>query len=124
MILRIYLPGLSGSMPTDSEIAAFEAGIKLGALFHQFVGTPVSLKTKVSLEKAMEEAVKNQPYVVDAEVRIDEERLKEASKNPFGYTSLEGKMIYARVKVRFGGATLTGVLEYSLEKDYPEMKLE
>ncbi|MEE9268050.1 MAG: dihydroneopterin aldolase family protein, partial [Thermoplasmata archaeon] len=27
---------------TDAERAAFEAGIKLGSIFHQYVGAPVS----------------------------------------------------------------------------------
>ncbi|HDL14765.1 MAG TPA: hypothetical protein ENH28_01180 [Euryarchaeota archaeon] len=110
-------------MATDGEIAAFEVGIKLGALFHQFTGTPVSIKTKSSLEKAMGEAMKNQPYVIEAEVKIDEEMLRNSLKNPFGYVSLEGKMIYARVRIKFGNASFTGVLEYSPEIDYPEMKL-
>lgn len=34
---------------SDRERAVFEGGISLGALFHQFVGTPVSEKTKKSL---------------------------------------------------------------------------
>ena len=49
--------------PTKKEIAAFEAGIKLGALYHQFVGSPVSAKTASSLEKAMQESISLQPYV-------------------------------------------------------------
>ena len=44
-------------MPTNREIAAFEAGIKLGALYHQFVGSPVSPKTADSLERAIEESI-------------------------------------------------------------------
>lgn len=110
-------------MITDGEIAAFEVGIKLGALFHQFIGTPISVKTKPSLEKAMEEAMKNQPYVIEAEVKIDEEMLRNSLKNPFGYVSLEGKMIYTRVRIKFRNTSFTGVLEYSSEIDYPEMKL-
>ncbi|MDD1753617.1 MAG: dihydroneopterin aldolase family protein, partial [Methanotrichaceae archaeon] len=35
---------------TNREIAAFEAGIKLGALYHQFVGVPVSAGTAPTLE--------------------------------------------------------------------------
>ncbi len=48
---RLY--GQSGGdiMPTNREIAAFEAGIKLGALYHQFVGSPISPKTADSLEE-------------------------------------------------------------------------
>ena len=39
---------------TTRERAIFEGAISMGALFHQFVGTPVNKDTKESLEKAME----------------------------------------------------------------------
>ena len=38
---------------TTRERAIFEGAISMGALFHQFVGTPVNKHTKESLEKAM-----------------------------------------------------------------------
>ncbi|MFH0966806.1 MAG: dihydroneopterin aldolase family protein, partial [Methanobacteriota archaeon] len=41
-------------MISDRERAAFEAGIKLGALYHQWVGTPVSRESANSLKLAME----------------------------------------------------------------------
>jgi len=112
------------SEPSERERCAFELGIKLGALFHQFTGTPVSLNSKASLEKAMEEAVKNQPYVVEAEVKIDRERLSslcEASE--FGYASLEGRMLSARVKVCYASSCFTGYLKYSPETGYCMMSL-
>ena len=62
-------------MPTNREIAAFEAGIKLGALYHQFVGSPVSPKTADSLERAIEESISLQPYVRSVDVRIDRRML-------------------------------------------------
>ena len=37
--------------------AAFEAGIKLGALYHQFIGSPVSRDSADSLERGMSEAM-------------------------------------------------------------------
>ena len=40
---------------TARERAIFEGGISMGALFHQFVGTPFNKSTVGSLEKAMEE---------------------------------------------------------------------
>ena len=40
---------------TSRERAIFEGAITMGALFHQFVGTPISRDTVESLEKAMEE---------------------------------------------------------------------
>ena len=37
-------------MATDRENAVFEAAIKLGALYHQFVGTPISRATADKVE--------------------------------------------------------------------------
>lgn len=34
---------------TERERALFEAGIKMGTIYHQFVGTPVNLRTVESL---------------------------------------------------------------------------
>lgn len=107
-------------MHTKREIAAFEAGIKLGALYHQFVGAPVSLKTAESLEKAMQESISLQPYVREVRVQIDRDMLAE---NVFGYGELEGRMITARVVIDYQGETVTARLQYDREKDYPLMSL-
>ncbi|HUS56931.1 MAG TPA: dihydroneopterin aldolase family protein, partial [Thermoplasmata archaeon] len=39
---------------SDEERATFEAGIKLGTIYHQFVGVPVSADNVDTLERAME----------------------------------------------------------------------
>lgn len=104
------------------ELAAFEAGIKLGALFHQFVGVPVSLENAEILEKAMKSCILLQPYVVDADVRIDRKRVLEKLSG-FNYCSLEGDMIFAKVEVEVNGFRATGVLEWDEERKYPLMKL-
>ncbi len=104
------------------EVAAFEVGIKLGALFHQFIGAPVSLKNAEILEKAMESCVMLQPYVVMAEVRINREKLREKLSG-FDYCSLDGEMLQARVEVEVDGERVTGVLEWDEEKRYPLMRL-
>ncbi len=104
------------------EIAAFEVGIKLGALFHQFIGMPVSLKNAEILEKAMKSCIMLQPYVAGAEVRIDRKRLSE-KLSEFNYCSLEGDMIYARVEVEIEGIKAIGVLRWDDEKKYPMMSL-
>jgi hypothetical protein len=110
--------------PTPREVCAFEAGIKLGALFHQFIGTPVSEASKASLEEAIRRAVMNQPYVKRVEVRIRGDVLKRASKNTFGYASLSPEMLEASVWIEYGGATCRGRLAYDVEKRYPLMTLE
>lgn len=104
------------------EIAAFEVGIKLGALFHQFIGAPVSMKNADILEKAIESCVMLQPYVVSAEVRIDRKKLEE-KLSEFDYCSLDGEMLHARIEVEVNGERAVGVLEWDEEKRYPLMKL-
>lgn len=104
------------------EIAAFEAGIKLGALFHQFIGIPISPENVELIERAMESCVRLQPFVVHVEVKIDREKLKEKISE-FGYCSLSGEMIYARVRTKVDGAEAEAVLEWDEEKKYPLMKL-
>ena len=105
------------------EKAAFEAGIKLGALFHQFIGAPVSLENADVLEKAMESCMRLQPFVVDAKVKINRERLKKKLSG-FNYTSLSGEMLEAWVKVEVEGVMASARLKWDEEKNYPLMSLE
>ncbi len=104
------------------EVAAFEAGIKLGALFHQFVGIPVSFDNVELIEKAIESCVKLQPYVREVEVKIDREKLKKRLSG-FNYCSLSGEMLYAKVKTAVEGYEATAVLEWDEEMKYPLMRL-
>jgi dihydroneopterin aldolase len=108
---------------TDRERAIFECGIKLGGLFHQFVGTPVSPQSLGSLERAMEEAVKNQPFVQEVTVQIRRDSFK-GIRNRFQYLSLEGKMIDARVTTEWRGVRCTGRLHWVAEEEYPLMEIE
>lgn len=107
-------------MPSKREIAAFEAGIKLGALYHQFVGTPVSIQTASSLEMAIEESISLQPHVSSVRVSIDRQMLEE---NIFGYGELKGRMITAEVEISYEGETVRARLEYDRDADYPMMRL-
>ena len=98
--------------------ATFEAGIKLGALYHQWVGTPISPQTAPSVEKAIENAVSLQPYVENVKVRIDTEHMP---LNSFGYSELAGKMFDVTITTKVGNATCIAGLK--LEDDYPMMKI-
>ncbi|MBN2733531.1 MAG: dihydroneopterin aldolase family protein [Methanomicrobiaceae archaeon] len=98
--------------------AAFEAGIKLGALYHQWVGTPISPATAPSVEQAIQNAVSLQPYVEDIKVRIHTEHMV---LNSFGYSELAGKMFDVTITTKVGNATC--VAELKLEEDYPMMKI-
>ncbi len=107
-------------MPTKRETAAFEAGIKLGAIYHQFVGSPVSVETAESLETAMRESISLQPHVRSVSVKIDRDML---ARNFFGYGELGGKMIRAEVEIDYQGAKVRAKLEYDQKTDYPLMSL-
>ncbi len=105
---------------TDRERAIFEGGISMGALFHQFTGTPVNLRIAEDLERAITEAISLQPAIRDVEVHIDRERLMEAS-GEFGYTSLTGEMLDVTLTVEYGSAVIRVRLEYIEELKYPLM---
>ncbi|KQC15873.1 MAG: dihydroneopterin aldolase family protein [Methanothrix sp.] len=107
-------------MPTKRETAAFEAGIKLGAIYHQFVGSPVSAHTAESLETAIKESISLQPHVRSVSVEIDRDMLRE---NVFGYGELAGKMIRALVEIDYDGEKVRAKLEYDQKTDYPLMSL-
>jgi hypothetical protein len=86
-------------MLTDRDRAIFEAGIKLGALYHQWVGTPISPKSAASVESAIEQAVILQPFVEEITVRLDRNLM---GKNTFGYSELSGLMFYVEIVTRVG----------------------
>ncbi len=105
-------------MVTDRERAAFEAGIKLGALYHQWVGAPVSRATAESLEKAIGESVSLQPAVEQVKVTLDRDLM---SPNVFGYSEVAGLMFDVELITRVGKARCTATLSRS--EDYPLMSL-
>ncbi|HEX9341699.1 MAG TPA: dihydroneopterin aldolase family protein [Thermoplasmata archaeon] len=113
---RAYFAG------TDRDRAAFEAGIKLGSIVHQYVGTPLTSANVESLERAIEAATRVQPLVDRVRVRIDRERLK--VRGPYRYGVLTEDLLDVEVAVRAGGATAVGALRYVPELDYPLMYLK
>lgn len=105
-------------MITDREQAAFEAGIKLGALYHQFVGTPIARRTAESVEAAIEGAVGLQPFVEQIRVRLNRDLMTE---NEFGYSELQGRMFDVEIMTRVGTAACRARLQ--LEGGYPMMRV-
>jgi len=86
-------------MVNERDQAVFEAGIKLGALYHQWVGTPVSRRSAASVETAIEQAVILQPFVEEITVRLDRSLMTE---NVFGYSELSGLMFSVEIVTRVG----------------------
>lgn len=109
---------------TERDNALFEAGIKLGALYHQFTGSPVNLRNADSLEKAIQESIAVQPFVKEISVLIDREIIRSKLNSEFGYCELEGRMLDVRITVRYNSAVANVRLAYNAELEYPLMKIE
>lgn len=108
---------------TDRERAIFEGGISMGALFHQFVGTPVCVDTIPSLEKAIEESILLQPAIVDVDVKLDKQ-LIEKSSGVMGYTSLTGEMLNIKLTSKINEKSVTTCISYDDKLQYPIMYIE
>ena len=108
---------------THRERAIFEGAISMGALFHQFVGTPVNKRTKDGLEKSMEDSLKLQPAIEDVEVKIRFDKLEE-SMTEFDYTSLNGDMLDVRIYTKVENVKAIIRIEFIEELNYPLMYVE
>lgn len=104
----------------DRERALFEAGIKMGTLYHQFVGMPVSASSVSGLERTMADAIRVQPYVEDAVVRIRRDPIPQEG-DEYSYTSLTGDMIDAVITVRVGESEVVAEIRYDEDLAYPLM---
>ncbi|MDY6959726.1 MAG: dihydroneopterin aldolase family protein [Halobacteriota archaeon] len=110
-------------MTKDRDNALFEAGIKLGALYHQFVGSPINLETVQSLEEAIEKSISLQPYVKSVKVTINRSVIEEML-NSFGYCELEGRMLDVDLVVKVGGVEVHAGITYKVDMEYPLMVIK
>ncbi|MFB6101410.1 MAG: dihydroneopterin aldolase family protein [Haloplanus sp.] len=106
-------------MVTDAQQACFEAGIKFGSLYHQFAGTPVSPGSAPSLERAMAEAIENQPFCESVSVDIDEAALADAADH--GYVELTGRFMEVEMRIDYEGVVVH--TEMAMADGYPLMQL-
>jgi dihydroneopterin aldolase len=104
--------------PTEGEQACFEAGIKFGALYHQFAGTPVSPASAASLETAIERAIENQPHCESVSVTIHPDRLE----TTHGYTELTGRHMTVEAHIEYEDTVVTARM--AMEDGYPLMWVE
>ena len=108
---------------TKRERAIFEGAISMGALFHQFVGTPVNKNTKEGLEKAMEDSLSLQPAIENVEVEIRFDKLEE-SMTEFDYTSLTGDMLDVKIYTKVDDVLAVIRIEFIEELNDPLMYVE
>ncbi len=111
---------------TERERACFEAGIKLGALYHILCGIPISRDQKVisSIEKGIEASLKCQPFIKKVEVNLDRDNIKGEKSNEFDYDEITGKIIRAKVIVQFEQVEITARIDWVKDLEYPLMFIE
>jgi hypothetical protein len=108
----------------ERDKAVFEAGIKLGALYHQFVGTPISLETADGLERIIEDSIALQPHVRSVSVSIDREMVEKKLNPDFKYCELDGRMLHVSLQILYMSTIANVELAYDEEKDYPLMSIK
>jgi hypothetical protein len=106
------------------EALLFEAGIKLGGVFHQYLGIPLSARTSRGLARAIENAVRLQPYVRAVRVRIDPARGGPLGRGRFAYRYLTAEMLDVRVELADGPVTVRARLAHRADLRYPLMRVE
>jgi len=105
------------------EALLFEAGIKLGGVFHQYLGIPLSRRTSGGLARTIENAVRLQPYVRSVRVRIDPARGGPLGRGRFAYRYLTAEMLDVQVELADGPVSVTARLAHRRDLRYPLMRI-
>ncbi len=103
------------------ERAVFEAGIKLGTIYHQFVGTPLCAANVDILERAIEDGVRVQPFVKDVKVHIERSTLRKKKRDEFDYQTLHGNMLSVKLRIQVENVSVLAEMRYIEELRYPLM---
>jgi hypothetical protein len=106
---------------TDAQQACFEAGIKFGSLYHQFVGTPVSPASTRTLETAIAESIENQPFCESVTVDILDDRVAADIDHAHSYTELSGHLMEVEMRIEYEDVVVRTRME--MTDGYPLMKL-
>ena len=117
-------PKLHGVRLSRRESLLFEAGVKLGGIFHQYLGMPVSRRTAAGLSRTIERAVALQPYVDRVSVVVRPERGGPFGSGRFAYRYLTPPMLDVTVVLRDGAASVTARLRHRPDLRYPLMSVE
>ena len=106
---------------TRREALLFEAGIKLGGVFHQYLGMPVSAATGPGVARMIERAVALQPYVAAVRVAVDPGRGGPLGRGRYAYRYLVPEMLDVRVRLRDGTEEVEARLAHRADLRYPLM---
>jgi dihydroneopterin aldolase len=105
------------------EALLFEAGVKLGGVFHQYLGMPVSPRTARSLARAIEAAVALQPFVRAVKVSVHPSRGGPIGRGRFAYRYLTAEMLTVTVELVDGPIGVEARLEHRRDLRYPLMSV-
>lgn len=108
------------------ERACFEAGIKLGALYHILCGMPISSNTNTikSIEKGIESSISCQPYVKNVKVDLDKDKIIGDKTTEFDYDDISGKVINAEIELEFESVKVKARIKWIEDLNYPLMYIE
>jgi len=111
---------------TKRERACFEAGIKLGALYHILSGIPVQNNENVikSIETGIESAISCQPFVKSVKINLDRQKILSEKKSEFDYDEISGKIIKAEVFIEYESVNIIAKVEWIDDLEYPLMFIE
>jgi hypothetical protein len=111
---------------TNKERAAFELGIKLGALFHIAIGIPIARQKETvdSIERALENSILCQPFVSSVKIKILNTDNLGNKEHPFDYSGINPRNLSADVIVEYKDVKIKGKLEWNNELNYPLMVID
>ena len=111
---------------TKRERACFEAGIKLGALYHILSGIPVQNNENVikSIETGIESAISCQPFVKSVKINLDRQKILSKKQSEFDYDEISGKIIKAEVFIEYESVNIIAKVEWIDDLEYPLMFIE
>ena len=105
---------------STKERALFEAGIKMGTIYHQFVGVPLDQDSVDALEDAIEKGVLVQPYVESVKVKIDRS-IFSPKRDEYSYRSLSGEMLDVILVIKIDNIRVKAEMRYDPVLKYPLM---
>ncbi|MHA1673550.1 MAG: dihydroneopterin aldolase family protein [Promethearchaeota archaeon] len=118
------------SHATDRDIAFFELGIKLAALFHIAIGSPIQNNTEVlnQIALGLKKSIECQPFVKKADVSInlfsENGEYIFTKQHPYDYTTITGKNLQAEVEIQYKNLNLVGAVKWIPELNYPFMSIK
>jgi hypothetical protein len=117
------VPQIHRAALSRREALLFEAGVKLGGVFHQYLGIPVSPRTAPGIARTIERAVALQPYVVEVRAKIDPGRGGALGEGKFAYRYLTAEMLDVTVRLRDGSEEVEARLAHRRDLRYPLMSV-